>query len=420
MNVSDLYHPSGITEGKIALEGSKSIANRVLIIKALCPEDLFIENLPRCDDTMVLQKAIDNLQNSTFHVNLAGTAGRFLTALFAVSDGTQIIDADEGLRNRPVKPLLDALRTIGCSIESMHGDDRFPLRILPFQGQVSDVVTVSENISSQFITALLLTAPVLPQGLTIHLSENQVSAAYIDMTIQVMAYFGVHVKKDGTSLHIAPQVYKGKDITIEGDWSSASYYFGIAALSHQAHIILEGLFPDSWQGDTKMMETADYFGISSRFEGNHFIIEKTGEKPAKPYIEFDFIRSPDLFQTIAVTSAALSMHGMFTGLDTLPYKESDRVSAIQQELQKCGVFLSKMPQNFARKKDKPVYFMEGSFLLPDENLPFKTYKDHRMAMSLAILALKGKISLFDPDVVTKSYPGYWNDLTTLGFLSTKK
>lgn len=419
MNVLHLFHPSGITEGKIVLEGSKSIANRVLIIKALCPEDFNIKNLPNCDDTMVMLKAIDNQHDSTFHVNLAGTAGRFLTALFAFSDGTQIMDADEGLRNRPIKPLVDALRTIGCSIESLHGDDRFPLKILPFQGQVSDVVTVSENISSQFITALLLTAPVLPKGLTIHLTENQVSAAYIDMTIQVMAYFGVHVKKDGTALRIAPQVYKGKDITIEGDWSSASYYFGIAALSRGARIILEGLFPDSWQGDRKMMETSDYFGISSRFEDNQFIIEKDGEKPAKPYIEFDFHRSPDLFQTIAVTSAALSMHGMFTGLDTLPYKESDRLAAIQQELQKCGVFLNKMPQNFARKTNKPVYFMEGSFLLPDENIPFNTYKDHRMALSLAMLALKGKISLADPAVVTKSYPGYWDDLATLGFISTK-
>lgn len=418
MNPISLFHPSRIAEGTISLEGSKSIANRVLIIRALCQDNFIVKNLPRCDDTFVLKNALENPAESYVHVKLSGTASRFLTAFFALREGTQTIDADEGLRNRPVKPLLDALRSIGCEIESIHGDDRFPLKILPFKGQVSDVVTMSVNISSQFITALLLMAPALPKGLTIHLSENQVSAAYIDMTIKVMEYFGVQVKKDATTLHIEPQNYKAKDISIEGDWSSASYFFGLAALSRRARIILEGLFSDSWQGDIKMLETSEFFGISSRFEGNQLMIEKTGEKRNKPYIEFDFYNAPDLFQTVAVTAGALSMHGMFTGLDTLPYKESDRLSAIQQELQKCGIFLNKMPQNFARKINKPVYFLEGNFQLPDANIPFETYNDHRMAMSLAILAMQGKISLSDPDVVAKSYPGYWDDLRTLGFIST--
>lgn len=417
MNSISLFHPTGITEGTVSLEGSKSIANRVLIIRALCDHNFIIKNLPGCDDTLVLKNSLENPSESYFHVKLSGTASRFLTAYFAFREGIQTIDAAEGLRNRPVKPLLDALRSIGCRIESIHGDDRFPLKIMPFKGQVSDVVTLSANISSQFITALLLMAPVLPKGLTIHLSENQVSAAYINMTIQVMEYFGVRVKKVATALHIEPQNYIARDIRIEGDWSSASYFMGIAALSRRASIILEGLFSDSWQGDNKMLETSDFFGISSRFEGSQLIIEKSGKEQIKPYIEFDFYNTPDLFQTVAVTAGALSMHGMFTGLDTLPYKESDRLSAIQQELEKCSIFVNKMPQNFARKINKPVYFLEGSFHLPEENITFETYGDHRMAMSLSLLALKGKICISDPDVVKKSYPGYWDDLSTLGFIS---
>jgi 3-phosphoshikimate 1-carboxyvinyltransferase len=410
-----INHATGNPAGEISLDGSKSIANRVLIVSALTPNPGQIKNIPACDDAAFLQEALLHQDKAVHHVKLAGTAGRFLTAYFGVRGGTQVIDADEGLRNRPIQPLIKALNELGCDIESVHGNDKFPVRIGPFKRQKNKDIRISGNVSSQFISALLMVAPVLPEGLNIHIEEGQVSESYIEMTLSVMSYFGVKTEKSGNILSVRPQNYVSRDIVIEGDWSSASYYFGLAALSKKAAIGLKNLFPDSWQGDQKILGVCPYFGIRASFEDDILWIYKDAGATHKMYIEWDFRDCPDLFQTIATASSGLSMHGVFTGLDTLPYKETNRIVAVQNELQKAGVFLSRLPEKFAGKAGKSRFVLEGTYLHPDVSNVFETYSDHRMAMSLAMLGVCGKITVDNPEVVEKSYPTFWQDLEVLGF-----
>ena len=410
-----VFHPTSEVEGTISLEGSKSIANRVLIIQALCRQPFSVENLPQCDDTLVMLESLKDRNKTHHHVKLAGTAGRFLSAYYATRKGTQIIDADEGLKNRPVLPLINVLKEIGCDIQSVKGDDRFPFIFGSFEKQQSSEVFLNENITSQFVSALLMTAPDLPEGLTIHLPENQVSAPYIQMTISVMSYFGVTVSQKDNVLTVLPQHYQGKDIFIEGDWSSASYYFGIAALSQKARLKLHGLSANSWQGDASIMDVAHVFGLDVFFENNTLIIEKNPEMKEKRSFDYDFKTTPDLFQTLCITAAGCGKQGLFTGLQTLPYKETDRIKAIQEILAKCSVFLSAMPSKFSKKTGETVYFLDGTYQHPDENVVFDTYHDHRMAMSIAMLATKGVIHINDPFVVNKSYPTFWKDLQVIGF-----
>jgi 3-phosphoshikimate 1-carboxyvinyltransferase len=411
-----VFHPTSEVEGTISLQGSKSIANRVLIIQALCKQPFSVSNLPECDDTLVMNESLQHQDRPLHHVKLAGTAGRFLSAYYATRKGTQIIDADEGLKNRPVLPLINVLKEIGCDIQSVNGDDRFPFIFGSFEKQISSEVFLNENITSQFVSALLMTAPDLPEGLTIHLPENQVSAPYIQMTIAVMSYFGVAVSQKDNVLTVLPQHYQGKDIFIEGDWSSASYYFGIAALSRKVRLILHGLSANSWQGDLSIVEVAPVFGLDVFFENNTLIIEKNPEIKEKRSFDFDFKSTPDLFQTLCITAAAGGKQAVFTGLQTLPYKETDRIKAIQETLAKCSVFLSAMPSKFSKKTGETVYFMDGDYQHPDENVVFDTFHDHRMAMSMAMLATKGVVHINDPSVVNKSYPSFWKDLQLIGFV----
>lgn len=411
-----VFHPTGEVEGIISLEGSKSIANRVLIIQALCKQPFSVSNLPECDDTLVMNESLQHQDRPLHHVKLAGTAGRFLSAYYATRKGTQIIDADEGLKNRPVLPLINVLKEIGCDIQSVNGDDRFPFIFGSFEKQKSSEVFLNENITSQFVSALLMTAPDLPEGLTIHLPENQVSAPYIQMTISVMSYFGVTVSQKDNVLMVAHQHYQGKDIFIEGDWSSVSYYFGIAALSRKAKLILHGLSANSWQGDSSIVDVAAVFGLDVFFENNTLIIEKNPEMKEKRSFDFDFKSTPDLFQTLCITAAGCGKQGVFTGLQTLPYKETDRIKAVQETLTKCNVFLSAMPSKFSKKTGETVYFLDGDYQHPEENVVFDTYHDHRMAMSIAMLATKGVIHINDPSVVNKSYPSFWKDLQLIGFV----
>ncbi|MBK9042194.1 MAG: hypothetical protein IPN97_03045 [Saprospiraceae bacterium] len=273
-------------------------------------------------------------------------------------EGTQVIDAEEGLKKRPIQPLVNVLRQIGCSIDYIEEEGRFPIRLNEFETQTASEVTIPGNISSQFISALLLIAPTLPKGLKIIISDATVSRPYIDMTISMMEYFGIKILSDENSFTIAPQTYQPKELVIEGDWSSASYFFGIVAMAKEAEISISGLFENSWQGDARIVQMAKSFGVETIFSEDLLTIKKSEGKEHKPYLELDFITFPDLFQTVAVMTGAHSMHGVFTGLDTLPLKETDRISALQEELTKCG---------------------------------------NRMAMSIAMLGVIGKVYIADED-----------------------
>lgn len=409
-------HDTGILRGAIHLEGSKSIANRVMIIRALCSDTFEIGNLPACDDTRVMEEVFSGTGSHNHHMRLAGTAGRFLTAYFAFQPDTQVLDAADGLRARPMAPLLTVLRELGCNIDSLHGDDRFPLICRPFSGQVKREISISENISSQFVSALLLLAPTLPLGLKIHFPKDQKSMAYIRMTLEVMKYFGVDVAAGIGYLDVQPQKYVGRDIQIEGDWSSASYFFGMAALAKEANIKIFGLHENSWQGDSVITTAVSSLGVKAIFQDGFLQLQKQEVTGIPPFLDWNFSDCPDLFQTLSATTAGLDVKGVFTGLETLEYKETNRLNAMKNELAKCGVFLNEMPKKFSPRSGKQVFLLQGDYIQPKPDAIFHTYGDHRMAMALSILALKGPISIENPEVVSKSYPGFWEDLKKLGFV----
>ncbi|MFZ1705390.1 MAG: 3-phosphoshikimate 1-carboxyvinyltransferase [Saprospiraceae bacterium] len=416
MNKVSISHPTAILQGEISLEGSKSISNRALVIQALCSSSFALGNIANCQDTEVLMNALNNPDKLVHQMRLAGTASRFLLAYFATRGGTQILEAEEALKNRPVAPLIEALKSIGCSIQSIEGNDSFPLRIFPFEAQAKEEIYIKDNVSSQFITALLLVAPTLPKGLKIHLPEGQVSKPYIDMTLQMMDYFGVEVEKTKFGYVVPPQNYKAKDLIIEGDWSSASYYVGMAALSKKANICLKGLVQNSWQGDASVVEIGTVLGVQFFWnESGLNLIKSENDDQKKNFLELDFSDTPDLFQTMAVACAGLNINGVFSGLETLVYKETNRIKALQTELVKFQVFLNKMPEKMSKKSGKTIYFLEGKYVHLEDSKTLETYMDHRMAMSLAMLGVLGKMVINNPEVVIKSYPKFWNDLVRLGF-----
>ncbi len=404
-------------KGEITLSGSKSISNRALLIKALCADHFNIYNNSDSDDTVTME----NLLISTSDIldaHHAGTTFRFLTAYFATKQGTQVLTGSERMQQRPVKALVDALNYLGADITYINNEGYPPLKINAPKSEWKNDITLPANISSQYITALLLIAPTLPNGLTIRLEGEIVSKPYIEMTIGMMAYFGVKVTVDWENqiISVAHQPYQAKDYFVEADWSAASYYYIIAGLSDSADIVLHGLHKESLQGDATIAEIGQKFGILTTFKNRSIrIIKEKGAKMPELF-EYDFIKEPDIAQSVSVLCAGLGVNALFTGLQTLRIKETDRIAALQNELQKVGVFLNKMPTKFSKKTGVEYYMQEGKIgLNPDELPVFDTYNDHRMAMAFAPLGLLGGVSINDPNVVSKSYPNYWKDLVSIGF-----
>jgi len=412
-------HPTSIISGHIKLEGSKSISNRVLLIRALCNEDFTVENLSPSDDTVVLNQALQNADSNTtivgnFNMGHAGTSIRFLTAFLSMTDGQQNITGSERMLQRPIGPLVKALNDIGAQIIYTGKEGYPPLEINKFNGQKNKSVSINAAISSQFISALCLIAPRLPLGLEIKLEGKLVSRSYIEMTLSLMRYFGVDSKWDDSLISIAPQSYQAKPFTVEADWSAASYYYIIAALSKECNLSIAGLSLNSLQGDQAIHQIAPKIGVSSIFKNGLFYLTKsTDNLPA--LLENDFITHPDIAQSVATICAGIGISGLFTGLQTLAIKETDRTAALKTELKKLDVSFSKLPtQKFAQKSGKEYYMLQGKSQ-SDQPVSIATYKDHRMAMSFAPLGLLHDIIIENPDVVTKSYPNYWNDLKSLGF-----
>ena len=264
----------------------------------------------------------------------------------------------------------------------------------------------------------MLISPKLTGGLTIRLEGEIVSKPYIEMTISMMTYFGVKVTVDWVSqkISVLPQDYQAKDYFVEADWSAASYYYIIAGLSEHTDLVLNGLHEASMQGDAAIVDIGRKFGMETTFENRSIRIKKNKGAQVPELLEYDFINVPDIAQSISVLCAGLGVNALFTGLQTLRLKETDRIVALQNELQKIGVFLNKMPAKFSKKTGVEYYMQEGQANIKQDNIPcFDTYSDHRMAMSFAPLSLIGSIIVNDPYVVSKSYPSYWNDLTKLGF-----
>ena len=390
----------------IQLPSSKSISNRALIINALGNGTHHPENLSDCDDTRVMIRALND-DKETIDIMAAGTAMRFLTAYLSVTPGTRIITGTERMQQRPIQVLVNALRELGADIEYVANDGFPPLRITGRELR-KDTISLPGNVSSQYISALLMIAPVLTNGLTIRLTGDIISRPYINLTLQLMNDFGVRAEwTDDHRLKVEPQAYHSTPFYVESDWSAASYWYQIVALSKEAEVTLPGLFKDSYQGDSQVAGIFRSLGVETIYKDKTVILKKNGKSVER--LDYDFINQPDLAQTFVVTCALLNIPFRFSGLQSLKIKETDRMAALITEMRKLGYIL--------HETDGSVLSWEGERCTTEEHPAIDTYEDHRMAMSFAptCLALP-EILINNPQVVSKSYPRYWEDLRQAGFI----
>jgi 3-phosphoshikimate 1-carboxyvinyltransferase len=392
--------------GKIPLASSKSESNRALIINALCGFKGSLENLSSARDTQTMIRLLKE-DNDVADVLDAGTTMRFLTAYFASKGTKKLMTGTPRMQERPIGILVDALRTIGIEIDYKNVDGYPPHQIHSFDYQIAEEVNLRGDVSSQYISALLMIAPTLPKGLKINLIGEVGSIPYITMTIQLMASFGVKVEADWNKkiLSVAPQKYKPISYRIESDWSGASYWYSVVALSkfEDTQIELLGLKENSLQGDSAIVQIMNSLGVQSTFTDGGVLLTKI---PVKESLTWDFANCPDLTQTVAVICAAKNIPGHFTGIESLKIKETDRVLALQNELKKIGGDLVEIEKNH-------LYEVKCNPSIEDiDSIPFfDTYDDHRMAMAFAPLAMLIDIEIEEREVVVKSYPEYWEHLS---------
>ncbi|HEY5919155.1 MAG TPA: 3-phosphoshikimate 1-carboxyvinyltransferase [Chryseolinea sp.] len=390
-------------KGKASLlPASKSISNRALIINALAGNSSKLENLSDANDTQLMLRLV-NSKDPIIDVEDAGTTMRFLTAYFSVTGQHKVMTGTERMKERPIGILVNALRTLGAEIDYLERDGYPPHEIKNFTGQKANELRVRGDVSSQYISALMMIAPVLPKGLTIIFEGKVGSRPYIEMTATLMKHFSVESSLLDDRVIIAHQDYRPSSFTVESDWSAASYWFAFTALAADASILLPRLTLNSVQGDSKIVEMGTSLGVNAKLENGLLNLTKC---EAKKEFSWDFTHCPDLAQTVAVICAAKGINATFTGLESLRIKETDRIAALQNELRKIGADLI--------EHDNTRWTVT-----PSSNLPtaasFQTYKDHRMAMAFAPLATLMDVQVENRDVVRKSYPNFWNDMESFGF-----
>jgi len=394
--------------GNIHLPSSKSISNRVLIINALSYSPYTIDNLSDSDDTKVLNNIL-NADNNIFDVGHAGTAMRFLTAFLSKVMGEWTLTGSDRMRQRPIGILVDALRKLGASIEYIENEGFPPLRIVGVALK-GGTIELDGSVSSQYISALLMIAPTVQNGLTLRLLNNVTSRPYIELTLKLMERFGIHYSWKGNEIRINEQTYHPIQFTVEADWSGASYWYAMASLADDCNLLLEGLQLQSLQGDASQSKWFEkYFGVQSKQEINGIRLTKT-DIPNINSLELDFIENPDIAQTFTVLCVCKQLPFHFKGLQTLKIKETDRISALQTELSKFGARLTEPAHGELAWEGK----VDDSLI---QALPLiNTYHDHRMALAFAPAALcLPKITIDDPMVITKSYPAFYEDLNKVGF-----
>jgi 3-phosphoshikimate 1-carboxyvinyltransferase len=394
-------------QGTITLPTSKSISNRVLIINTLAYSPFPVENLSDSDDTRVMEQVL-NSNTDKFDIGHAGTAMRFLTAFLSKIVGKWEITGSERMQQRPIKILVDALNQLGAKIEYINIEGYPPLRIWG-SNLKGGKLELDGSVSSQYISALLMIAPTIEDGLTLTLTNKITSTPYIDLTLKLMAKFGIRYKWENNKITIDEQSYTAIPFSVEADWSGASYWYQLSVLAEEADILLEGLQLNSLQGDCMQAKWFEDFGIKSEQIGNAIRLSKTGVKLPLKYFQ-NFVENPDIAQTFAVMCVSKHVPFHFSGLETLKIKETDRIRALITELGKLGANLYE-PQPGELAWDGQLD--ESKF---NNHVEIDTYHDHRMALAFAPVALvNGKIVINDPMVITKSYPGYWEDLKSIGF-----
>lgn len=405
MNSIKIKRKSKSLDGTITLPSSKSESNRLLIIKALTEDPFLIENLSTSDDTQILKKILDKNKNgeTNFDVGPAGTTMRFLAAYFSTLEGERVLTGSDRMKRRPIKILVDSLKTLGAKIKYLESEG-FPPISIEGTSNLSDYIEIDSSISSQYISALLLIAPTLPDGLTIKILNQGVSQSYIDMTLHILKKYGIKYEYENSEIKIKYQKYKAVDYQVDADWSAASYWYSISALSRNSNLRINRLSQHSVQGDRITANIFKWFGVKTEFLGKDVILKKHPGFVTNSF-DFDFSNCPDIAQTVAITMAGLKITGKLSGLSTLAIKETDRIDALCKELSKIGVVVNSGSDFIQLKK----------FNNP-KNTSFYTYDDHRMAMSLAPLAcIFPSIILNDYDVVSKSYPDFYKHLSDNGF-----
>ena len=400
-------------EATISLPASKSISNRALIIYALSGGKNMPSNLSDCDDTEVIINALRNMPEE-IDIKAAGTAMRFMTAYLSVMEGTHILTGTERMKHRPISILVDALRKLGANIEYVGTEGYPPLRITG-QSLNGGLLEIPGNVSSQYISALLMIAPMLKEGMTLHLLGDIISRPYIDLTLWMMGEFGADAEWfSNDTIVVKPQPYKSRDYFIESDWSGASYWYEMMALcaDKRSEVKLTGLMDGSKQGDSTTRYIFSLLGVKTQFESKQAGIPQTVTLKQNgrcvPKLEYDFINAPDLAQTFVVTCAAKGIPFHFKGLSTLKIKETDRIEALKTEMRKLGYVL--------QDHNNSELIWDGERCDPSFEQGIDTYEDHRMALAFAPYAfLHDKLIINNPQVVTKSYPHYWEDLRLAGF-----
>lgn len=404
MQLKYIITPPKSVQTTIQLPASKSISNRALILNALSLSTAPIKNLSDCEDTQVIIDAFNSNSNQ-FDIKAAGTAMRFLTAILAGMDGNWIIGGSKRMHERPIHPLVETLIALGADIEYIEKDGYPPLNIKGKKLKGGEVY-LSGNISSQFISALLMVGPIMENGLIMHIENEIVSKPYIQLTIGLMAKYGVKVNWEGNTISVKQQKYKPVEITVESDWSAASYWYEIASLIPGSEITLKGLTKESLQGDSNVVNLFTDMGVTTEFESDGIIIRSIKKRTKKFF--HNFVNEPDLVQTFAAACCFKNTHFLFSGIQSLKIKETDRVQAMINEFKKLGYVL----------KENEIGMLEwdGERCEPVVNPSIDTYDDHRMAMSFTPGAITlGSININDPHVVSKSYPQFWNDLKHAGF-----
>ncbi|MDP4266878.1 MAG: 3-phosphoshikimate 1-carboxyvinyltransferase [Bacteroidota bacterium] len=391
--------------GLVRLSSSKSESNRVLIIRALCGSDFQINNLSTSTDTQILKKYLCE-DNRFIDIGAAGTAMRFLTAYLSVFPGSHIITGSERMKKRPVGILVDALRSIGADIQFLENSGYPPLKI-EGRNLKGGIIEIDGSVSSQYITALLLIAPKLESDLTVRFKGNISSGPYINMTLNIMKYFGVNADWRNNEIFIGKASYIPREYFVEADWSSASYFYLMAALSSDAKLCINGLRKNSNQGDSVIAEIMENFGVRTDFNNDGIVLSKN--TISTDNFEFNFTDCPDLAQTVTVLCAALNVKSRLNGLESLRIKETDRITALVTELSKLGY-------NVKDENNSLIITPVNIGGISGQNKLIKTYEDHRMALAFAPLALVlDEINIQNPEVVSKSFPEYWNELKKIGF-----
>lgn len=401
-----IHAPAASWKTSVQLPTSKSICNRALILNALSYSPYEIQNLSDCDDTDVMVKAL-NSNDSHFDVKAAGTAMRFLTAFLSKVFGEWTITGTERMKNRPIRILVDALNAVGAKIEYLEKEGFPPLRIMGSALQGGEI-SLDGGVSSQYISALLMIAPLMEKGLTLHLQGKVISKPYIHLTLQLMKQYGVESEWVGSTIKVAPQSYRPLPYTVESDWSAASYWYEMMALSQQAEIELKGLFKESLQGDAAGAKLFAQLGVATDYKAGGVVLRKNGNVCQK--LIYDFVNEPDLAQTFVTTCAFMDIPFRFTGLQSLKIKETDRIEALKCELRKLGYVLT--------DTNGSILEWNGERCEPEAHPVITTYEDHRMAMAFAPASLVRKegIEIAHPEVVSKSYPHFWENLESAGFV----